>query len=143
MKGFLILFLLISVSSYSQDKTRGTIKVRKGGCVVSATDKFVYTKVDSMPDFPGGGQKGDEWMRKNLVFPPLAEGMFGMVVVSFVVKTDGSITNPRIISSTSPAFNSEAMRLVNKMPKWKPGKCNGEVVAVQYTMPMRFHFPIN
>lgn len=135
--------MVLSIPSFAQDKLRGTIKVRKAGCVLSAGNEAVYTKVDSMPEFPGGGKKGDEWFRKNLVYPPLAEGNFGMVVVSFIVKQDGSINSPKIISSTSPVFNTEALRLVNKMPKWKPGKCSDEVVAVEYTLPMKFHYPLS
>ena len=141
MKGFLLLVLLIPGACLAQEKMRGTIKVRKTGCVLVPGEQFIYSKVDTMPDFPGGGKAGDKWLRENLVYPPAAleSGRTGKVMVSFVVMPDGSLAKTEIISSTDAVFNEEAMRLLAKMPKWKPGKCGNKAVAVKYILPMKFH----
>jgi protein TonB len=140
MRGIFVLFFLVSTLSVAQNNKRGTIHVKKGKCQLSKTDKFVYVKVDSMPDFPGGGVEGDKWMRANLVYPDSArkERMTGKVMVSFIVMPDGKISNEKIISSTHKIFEFEAMRLVKKMPDWKPGKCNHEKVPVEIILPMNF-----
>jgi TonB family protein len=140
MKSLLLFLLLFPTICSAQHNKRGTIRVRKPHCVLSKTNPLFYEKVDTMPDFPGGGLKGDEWMRANLVYPKNAQiaGITGKVLVSFVVMPDGTLAETKIKSTTDTVFNAEAMRLVTKMPKWKPGKCGGDKVPVQMTMPMNF-----
>jgi TonB family protein len=138
-----ILFILLLISpllGLSQEQKKGTISLKKAGCEISKDDPLVYTRVDSMPDFPGGGKEGDRWMRRNLYYPPeaMAKGLSGTVWVSFVVMPDGSLARTKILSSDNKVFHDEVMRLVLAMPKWKPGKCGNTAVPVEFRLPMKF-----
>ena len=62
----------------------------------------------------------------------------GKVNVTFIVNTDGSISDVRIIRDIGGGCGDEAIRVVKNMPKWKPGVQNGKPVRVKYTMPIIF-----
>jgi TonB family protein len=138
-----LFLLIISFQLSSQNPRRGTIVLKRGLCQRSATDAAVFIRVDSMPDFRGGGMAGDTWMRRNVQYPEDArrKGIEGVVVMKFIVMPDGSITRPEIVSSTNKVFNEECMRLILLMPKWKPGKCQGSAVPVEFKLPMKFSLP--
>ena len=63
----------------------------------------------------------------------------GRVLASFVVETDGSITNVEVVKPAFPSLDAEAVRVLSSMPNWIPGKQNGEVVRVKYTVPLVFN----
>ena len=93
-----------------------------------------------MPEFPGGQQELMNFLMKNMKYPKEAtdKGTQGRVIVQFVVDKDGSVVEPKVVKSVSPELDQEALRVVKKMPKWQPGKQNGEVVRVTYTIPVSF-----
>jgi protein TonB len=66
------------------------------------------------------------------------DGIQGRVVVQFVVEKDGSISEVEVIKKVNEHLDAEAVRVVNAMPKWKPGKQKGETVRVKYTLPISF-----
>lgn len=96
--------------------------------------------VEQKPEFPGGEAAMYKWLSENIVYPSAAseEGVQGRVVVEFVVGKDGSITNVRIVRPRHPALDKEALRVVKAMPKWMPGRNNGQPVKVTYTLPVTF-----
>lgn len=96
--------------------------------------------VEQKPQFPGGESEMYKWLGANIVYPPAAaeEGVSGRVVVEFVVGKDGSITNVRVVRPRHPALDKEALRVVKAMPKWIPGRNNGQPVKVTYTLPVTF-----
>lgn len=96
--------------------------------------------VEQKPQFPGGEGEMYKWLGANIVYPPAAaeEGVSGRVVVEFVVGKDGSITNVRVVRPRHPALDKEAVRVVKAMPKWIPGRNNGQPVKVTYTLPVTF-----
>ncbi len=96
--------------------------------------------VEQKPSFPGGEAEMYRWISANLVYPPAAaeEGVSGRVVVEFVVGKDGSISNARVVRGRHPALDREALRLIQSMPRWIPGRNNGRVVKVTYTLPVTF-----
>jgi len=100
----------------------------------------VFTVVENMPQFPGGSEALIDYMRKNVKYPEAAKkkGVQGIVVVSFIVEKDGSIGDSKILKAVGNGFDQEAMRVVNEMPKWKPGTQNGKTVRVQFTLPVSF-----
>ena len=71
----------------------------------------------------------------------LKNGIIGQVVVGFVVSKTGEITNVRIKTSVDPSLDKEAMRIVSSMPRWIPGKQNGQGVNVFYKIPINFSLP--
>ena len=108
----------------------------------SESSTKVYDAVDEMPSFPGGLNGLMTFLAQNMVYPVTAQenGVQGRVIVSFVVETDGSITDVKVARSVDPSLDREAMRVVKAMPKWTPGKKDGKPVRVKYTVPMVFHF---
>ena len=101
---------------------------------------YTMAEVGVQPSFPGGDKAMYEWLSKNLQYPPIAQenGIQGTVVVSFTVAADGSIKNIKVARGKDPALDKEAVRVVSKMPKWSPGKQNGQNVPVSYTLPVKF-----
>lgn len=96
--------------------------------------------VEQKPEFPGGEAAMYKWLSDNIVYPSAAseEGVQGRVVVEFVVGRDGSITNARVVRQRHPALDKEALRVIKAMPKWIPGRNNGQAVKVTYTLPVTF-----
>ena len=100
----------------------------------------IFTIVEEMPTFPGGDQALLEYMAKNTKYPPLARenGLQGIVVVTFVVDENGKINNVQVLRGIGGGCDEEAIRVVQSMPAWKPGKQRGMPVRVQYNLPFRF-----
>lgn len=100
----------------------------------------VFDVVEQMPSFPGGMGAMMQYLSSNIKYPKEAEkkGIQGRVLLSFIVQTDGSITDVRISKSVDPSLDKEAIRVVKSMPKWIPGRQNGEPVRVKYTFPVTF-----
>lgn len=106
----------------------------------SESSTKVYYEVDEMPSFPGGLNGLMTFLAQNMVYPVTAQenGVQGRVTVSFVVETDGFITDVEVARSVDPFLDREAMRIVKAMPKWTPGKKDGKPVRVKYTVPVVF-----
>ena len=100
----------------------------------------VFDVVEQMPSFPGGPQALMQWLSENVRYPVVAQenGVQGRVVVSFVVERDGSITDGKVVRSVDPSLDKEAARVVKSMPRWIPGKQNGQAVRVKYNVPVAF-----
>lgn len=94
-----------------------------------------------MPEFPGGQSALLQFLAKSIKYPVEAQqqGKQGKVTVTFIVEKDGSITNAKVIQALYPSLDEEALRVINSMPKWTPGKMkDGKVVRVQYTVPLTY-----
>ncbi len=100
----------------------------------------VFDVVEQMPEFPGGQAALMEYLSKNVKYPVVAQenGVQGRVVVSFVVERDGSVTDVQVVKSVDPSLDREAVRVISSMPKWIPGKQNGQAVRVKYNVPVSF-----
>ena len=100
----------------------------------------VFDVVEQMPSFPGGMAALMAYLQKSIKDPPVAEenGIQGRVVCTFVVERDGSVTDVRVAKSVDPSLDKEAVRVVSAMPRWIPGKQNGQSVRVKYTLPVTF-----
>jgi TonB family protein len=99
--------------------------------------------VESMPEFPGGVEALKKFVSESLQYPKeaLEKGIQGQVMVGFVVSKSGEITDVRIKSGIDPSLDNEAVRIAKSMPKWTPGKQNGQGVDVFYKMPVNFSLP--
>ncbi|MDE5711093.1 MAG: TonB family protein [Bacteroides sp.] len=117
----------------------------KGKAVGKDTlDTPAFEVVENMPEFPDGGMAGlMQYLAENIRYPKKAqqEGTQGRVTIQFIVEKDGSISHTSILRSVHPELDAEAMRVINTMPKWKPGTQRGEVVRVKYTIPVMFRLP--
>ena len=108
--------------------------------VVSQTDPKVFDTVEQMPEYPGGMQAMIEFLQTNMKYPEDAakQKVEGRVMVQFVVETDGSVTDVHVAKQVFPSLDAEAIRVVQAMPKWTPGKEKGRVVRVKYNLPIVF-----
>ena len=100
----------------------------------------IFIEVEQMPMFPGGQKALTEYLAKNVQYPKEMEETCaqGRVIVSFFVEKDGRITEAKVVRSLCSALDEEALRVVNAMPKWCPGKQNGACIRVKYTLPVTF-----
>lgn len=99
--------------------------------------------VENMPEFPGGNAALMSFLSKNVKYPAEAEKakIQGRVITQFIVSTNGEIRDAIIVKGVDPLLDNEALRVVNSMPNWKPGKEKGKSVDVKYTIPVNFKIP--
>lgn len=100
----------------------------------------VLTIAQEMPVFPGGDSAMYEYIFNNIVYPVevIDKKLAGKVFVQFVINKNGEVANPRIARGIDPLLDNEIVRVVQNMPKWAPGKNNGEPVNVVKTIPVSF-----
>ena len=100
----------------------------------------IFKVVEVMPEFPGGPAKMMEYIQKNIKYPLMAResDIQGRVFVNFVVEPDGSISNVTVMRGIGGGCDEEAVRVVNSMPKWNPGKQRGTAVRCSFTVPIIF-----
>lgn len=96
--------------------------------------------VEDLPEFPGGAAEMMKWLTKNLRYPKAAQSrrVQGKVVVSFIVNTDGSISDQKIVKSLDPDCDREAMRVMTMMPSWKAGIQNDRPCRTMVAIPIVF-----
>ena len=100
----------------------------------------IFKVVEEMPEFPGGPAKMMEYIQKNMKYPMMAResDIQGRVFVNFVVEPDGSISNVTVMRGIGGGCDEEALRVVQSMPNWKPGKQRGSAVRCSFTVPIIF-----
>jgi len=105
-----------------------------------AEEAEVFFIVEDMPEFPGGDLALRKYIANSIKYPVIAQenGIQGKVYVTFVVGKDGKVNNARIARGVDPSLDKEALRVVNSLPVWKPGKQRGKPVNVSYTVPINF-----
>ena len=105
----------------------------------SESDK-VFEVAEKMPSFPGGQDALFDFIEKNIKYPKVAEdnGIQGRVILTFIVKKDGSLSDVRVAKSVDPSLDKEAVRIIKSMPKWNPGIHRGRYVNVKFTVPVTF-----
>jgi len=100
----------------------------------------VFIIVEDMPEFPGGELALRKYIAENVRYPEMAKenDIQGTVYVRFVVDTDGSVKNVEVLRGVDPLLDKEAVRVVQSLPKWKPGKQRGKAVKVSHSVPIKF-----
>lgn len=103
-------------------------------------EQEIFEVVENMPEFPGGNAALMQYLAKNITYPTIAQenGTQGRVIIQFVVNQDGSIVDAKVARSVDPYLDKEALRVINAMPKWKPGMQRGKPVRVKFTVPVMF-----
>ena len=115
----------VSVNAYSQSDD---------------SDNEVYSMVDERAQFPGGQNEMLKYLQENLQYPEAAKAnnVHGRVFVKFIVERDGSLSDIQIFRGLGSGCDEEAIRLIQSMPKWKPGKNKGKEVRTSMTVPVNF-----
>jgi periplasmic protein TonB len=108
--------------------------------VVAQDPDEIFTVVEQQPEFAGGYDALAEYLRANMQYPKMARkmGIEGTVHVSFLVSKTGAISEVKVLRGIMAECDKEAIRVVEKMPSWKPGKQNGHPVHVRLVMPLKF-----
>jgi len=130
----------------------------------ASSDEILYEDLEQKPEFPGGMKAMMEYLSSNVKYPVEAQkmGEQGRVIVGFIVEKDGTVSNAKVVKSNrytlveiekdgtvvkkletseGPVIHeleAEALRVVQSMPKWMPGKLNGKAVRVKYNLPVSF-----
>ena len=99
-----------------------------------------FSYVEQMPTFPDGTEAMYKYIYDKIKYPAIARenGISGQVIVQFVVSKEGEIQKAKVVRGHGGGCNEEALRVVNGMPRWKPGKHNGRAVPVTFTLPIKF-----
>ena len=109
---------------------KDTVKTKqKEAVIVTISSKEdALSDMEEMPEFPGGTEALKEYLDKNMKYPAEAKekGIQGRVIVQFVVDEKGKVTSPKIVRSVDPSLDAEALRLIENMPQWTPGKKTDE-----------------
>ncbi|MBR5644932.1 MAG: energy transducer TonB [Salinivirgaceae bacterium] len=103
-------------------------------------EEEVFYIVENMPEFPGGDVALRTYIAQNVKYPEIAKenGLSGKVFVQFVINQKGEVQDVKIARGVDPALDKEAIRVVQGLPKWKPGSQRGKPVRVSYTVPINF-----
>lgn len=106
----------------------------------STVKDSIHVSVEQMPEFPGGQEGFIRYLSSVVRYPDSAykHRVAGRVFVQMTIEKDGSVTDAKIVRSVSTDLDSEALRVVNSSPKWKPGLVAGDPVRVSYTVPIKF-----
>lgn len=107
---------------------------------VVATNDSIYSVVEQDPEFEGGMEALYKFLAANIRYPEQAkkEKIQGRVIVSFVIEKDGSVSDAKVLRGIGGGCDEESLRVVNAMPKWKPGQVAGEPVRVHFNLPVNF-----
>lgn len=113
------------------------VEVEKEEEVEEATVFFI---VEEMPQFPGGPAELNKYIAQSVKYPVIAQenGIQGRVYISFVVNSKGKIENVKVARGVDASLDKEAVRVVESMPDWKPGKQGNKAVKVSFTIPVNF-----
>lgn len=100
-----------------------------------------YVDYTQFASYPGGDEELAKFLKENVVYPEkcAAEGIQGRVIVNFMVNEDGSLTDIKVARPVNPLLDAEALRVVEAMPHWIPGKsADGQPVSSRYAIPVNF-----
>lgn len=95
------------------------------------------------PEFPGGLEAMYTWIKDEMKYPAeaLTDSAYGRVTVEFLITENGSVENARVVRGRHPALDAEALRIVNKMPRWKPAIRDDQPIEIEYILPIQFKLP--
>ncbi|HWD89210.1 MAG TPA: TonB family protein [Mucilaginibacter sp.] len=140
----------IGPADHEGDPNNGDINITPasgGNGTLDKPDESTEVKdmhsVEVMPQFPGGEAAWQKFLQKHLHYPPQAidAGIGGKVFISFIVETDGHLSDITLVRGVGYGLDDEAIRVMNIAPKWTPGIQNGRKVRVRYMMPFNFQTP--
>jgi protein TonB len=118
----------------------GTANAQQPQSSTASDDDVIFSIVEKEAQFPGGHDAMMKFIVKNVKYPQTAieNKIEGTVYVEFVIEKNGEITNVKVIRNVSPELDEEAVRVVSKMPKWKPATLRGKTVRCRFRLPIRF-----
>ena len=130
----LLVIVVAPARANAQNKKVKKAQTRKD----TTTDDKVYDVCEQMPTYEGGDAALLKYLGENWKLPDeyKERGIQGRMVVGFIVEKDGSLTNVKVLRAVDIAIDAEVLRVVKGMPKWIPGRHNGQRVRVRYLLPI-------
>jgi len=130
------LSILISLFLLAQ-KSFGQIDKKQGQLVLQNYQDTILV-ADVMPEFPGGIDSLYQFLRKNIVYPPIRGNVQGTNVVEFIIDSVGKVCAPKITIPLFPPMDEEVLRIVNLIPDWKPALHEGKSVSTYFVLPIKW-----
>ncbi|MDD3388165.1 MAG: energy transducer TonB [Prevotella sp.] len=129
----MVMMLMMPITTFQAETATATVSLQQ-------KKNKVYDQPEVLPEFPGGMQKLMEYLRTSVKYPSEAQkkSIQGRVLVQFIVEKNGTISHLEISKATHPLLDNEALRVVESMPKWTPGKVKGKAVRTSMTLPISF-----
>ena len=134
---FLFSFLLFALNVQAQIATE---KNNATDCVTT-DEVFDFQVVDKKPKFPGGMTSLQSYINRSLQYPQISRknNSQGRVIVRFIIDSNGTVISPQVIRSSGDFYlDMEAVRVIESMPKWKPGRIAAKPVRVKFALPINF-----
>jgi|SRR5690554_6570433 len=97
----------------------------------------IFVVVETAPEYPGGINAFREFISQNYKNPKTTRDVKGTLIIGFVIEADGSLSDIQVIRDLGFGTGKEAVRVLKKSKKWKPGVQNGRAVRVKYTLPIK------
>lgn len=118
----------------------GTEEAEEEKTIEEMLEEEPLTDVDDIPQFPGGLSEMVKWITDRLHYPTTArnDNVKGRVLVQFVVNTDGSLADMKVVEHADSRLDNEALRVLKLMPKWKPGRDKGKKCRTLVSIPIVF-----
>lgn len=122
------------------NKQQEEVVITDVGGEETVEEEEIFVFVEEYPSFPGGEEALYKYLGESIQYPDVARenNITGTVIIRFVVEKDGSITKAAVAREIGGGCGKEALRVVNAMPKWKPGKQSGKAVRTEFTLPVQF-----
>jgi protein TonB len=140
MKTLMLILIsgLFSLSAFAQ--TEKSLEMPPKHIEDVNDDQKIYTSADVPPEYHGGESVLFGDLQKHIKYPEEAKkrNETGTVFVSFVIEKDGSVKEMKILRGVSESINNEALRVISKLPNWKPAMHNGKPVRFQFNLPIKF-----
>lgn len=124
--------IAVTIKDYSKGSSREE---------VVEEEEIPFAIVEEKPKFKGGDENTfTKWVFERLVYPDIAKenGVQGRVTVSFLVNTDGSVSDVKVVRGVDASLDKEAVRVITSSPKWEPGRQRNKPVKVRYMFPVIF-----
>lgn len=130
----------VDFSAEDDASQRVVVQAPVAAPVEEEEEQQVFVVVEKMPEFPGGEEAMRRYLARNIRYPLIAQenGIQGRVICQFVVNADGKIVDVQVVRGVEASLDAEAVRVIQSMPSWTPGKQGGKSVRVKYTLPIRF-----
>ena len=138
--GILFIKTMESTKNSGKELANVTVVANRLEKEADTAKEEAFDVVEQMPEYPGGLPELMKYISMNVHYPEAAmkTGTQGRVVVQFIIEEDGTVSDARVVQRVSDELDAEALRVVNAMLKWTPGRQKGQPVRVKYTLPVSF-----
>ncbi len=138
--GILFIKTMESTKNSGKELANVTVVANRLEKEADTAKEEAFDVVEQMPEYPGGLAELMKYISMNVHYPEAAmkTGTQGRVLVRFIIEEDGTVSDAKVVQRVSDELDAEALRVVSAMPKWTPGRQNGQPVRVKYTMPVTF-----